>query len=104
MNIISKGILFYLRLLAEIQLLKIQPTIVGVGGSSGKTSVAHLIGIISSDSKKTLKTEGKNSETGIPLAILGVDPGNYTPLNWILVLLRSTLAVLTNFKKYEVLV
>ncbi len=76
----------------------------GVGGSSGKTSVAHLTALILNSKYKVRETSGKNSETGIPLAILGIDPGNYSVFGWFIVFLKSIFAILTNFKKYDVLV
>lgn len=96
--------LTYLRLFAKLQLLKIHPKIVGIGGSSGKTSVSALTALILAEKMKTRHTKGLNSETGIPLSILGLDAGNYRLLNWLKVALLAPFKVLLDFEKYDVLI
>ncbi len=49
--------------------------VVGVTGSVGKTTTKEFIYSVLSASVKTHKTEGnKNSETGLPITVLGIDP------------------------------
>lgn len=97
-------ILSTLRILSKIQLKKINPKIIGVGGSSGKTSTAHIISLILKQKYKVRETEGKNSESGIPLSILGLNPRNYRNFDWIIILFQAFIKVLTDFKKYDVLI
>lgn len=51
--------------------------LVGVTGSSGKTSTKDLVCSVISSRFKTLKTEGNlNNEVGLPLTLLGLEPGH----------------------------
>lgn len=102
MNGIFKQIVFFvLKKAAKFQLYKIKPTVVAVGGSSGKTSLASLITIILSRKYTVKNSSGKNSHTGIPLSILDINPGNYTSFDWIRITLEALLKLLTNWKKYD---
>lgn len=93
--------LFYLRILAKIQLAKIRPVIIGVGGAAGKTSLSNFICLILKEKYKVLESKGKNSETGIPLAVLGVDPGNYALPDWLRVALVSPIKLFSNWDKFD---
>lgn len=92
---------YYLRFFAKLQLRKINPVIVGVGGASGKTSVALLISEILEKKFKVKQGKGKNSETGIPLSILDIDMHSYSVFDWIRVLIIAPVNLFTNFKKYD---
>ena len=72
MNFGKSLVLYLLRVSARIQLWKIRPVVIGIGGSSGKTSTAKFIETILSENHKVRGTAGKNSETGVPLSILGI--------------------------------
>jgi UDP-N-acetylmuramoyl-tripeptide--D-alanyl-D-alanine ligase len=51
-------------------------TVVGITGSVGKTSTKDLIGSVLSRRFKTYKNPGNlNSDIGLPLAVLGMEPG-----------------------------
>ncbi len=104
METLKRFVLFYLRILAKIQLWKIKPLIIGIGGASGKSSLSRLIYLILSDKFKVLYSEGKNSETGIPLNILGISMENYTVLNWLKALILAPLKVLFNWTKFDLYV
>lgn len=99
---LSKPVLWYLRILAKIQIKKINPLIIGAGGSSGKTSLSSLINLVLKTKYKTLYSEGKNSETGIPLGILGLKIKNYSLISWFKILILSFFKVFFNWKKYQV--
>ena len=101
---LSRVFLFYLRTLSKIQLGKINPLIIGVGGSSGKTSVSYLVTLILENNHKVRNNVGKNSETGIPLSILNLDPGKYDLAGWLSVAIGALMKVLTDFNKYEFLI
>ncbi|MFH1186689.1 MAG: Mur ligase family protein [Candidatus Levyibacteriota bacterium] len=102
MNNVFKQIIFWiLKTAAKIQLLKIKPVIIGVGGSSGKTSLSSVITVILKEKYRVKNSSGKNSQTGIPLSILDIDPGNYTPIDWIRIVLECPLKLLINWQRYE---
>ncbi len=103
-NLFIKLYLSYIRYFARIQLKKINPVIIGIGGASGKTSTALLIGKILGSKFNIKEGKGKNSETGIPLNILDIDIDNYTLKEWFKVLFLAPLRVITNNKKYDFLV
>lgn len=79
--------LSYLRFFARKALSRHQPTIIGIAGSVGKSSTRNAIEAILKDHFPT-KSVG-NSETGIPLGILGMIPENYTKLDWAKMLFKS---------------
>lgn len=97
-------ILWYLRILAKIQLKKINPFIVGVGGASGKTSLSNFIYLILSEKYKVKQSRGKNSETGIPLDILGITMKNYNKRDWVKVFFFALVKVLLDFRKFDIYV
>src|SRR3990167_2666141 len=103
-NILIKFTLWYLRALAKLQLKKINPFIVGVGGASGKTSLSNFIYLILSEKYKVKQGKGKNSETGIPLDILGLTMKNYNNRDWIKVLFFALYKVLLDYKKFDIYV
>lgn len=97
-------LLWYLRLFAKIQLFKFRPIIVGIGGASGKTSLAGLVTLILSKKYKVLGTEGKNSETGIPLSVLRIKVENYTFFEWLRAIILAPSRVILDWNKYDILV
>ncbi len=99
---LSLLVLWYLRFLANLQIKKIKPKIVGVGGASGKTSLSNFIYIILKTKFKVKQGKGKNSETGIPLDILKLNISNYTYLEWFKLMLLAPFKVLFDFEKYDI--
>ncbi len=104
METLKKPVLFYLRVLAKIQLRKIKPLIIGIGGSSGKSSLSRLIYLILSDRFKVLYSEGKNNETGIPLTILRNNLAGYSNLDWIKALILAPLILVFDWTRFDVYV
>lgn len=84
---LTSQILSYFRSFARKALNKHQPTTIGIAGSVGKSSTRNAIEAILKDYFPT-KSVG-NSETGIPLGILGMKPENYTKLDWAKMLIKS---------------
>lgn len=62
--------------LAATRLSEAAPLVVGITGSNGKTSTKEMVAAILSTRFTVLKTEGNlNTETGVPLTILRLEPG-----------------------------
>ncbi|OGY88997.1 MAG: hypothetical protein A3B30_02810 [Candidatus Komeilibacteria bacterium RIFCSPLOWO2_01_FULL_52_15] len=76
-------VLRYFRFFARIALFVHRPLVLGIAGSVGKTSTKYVLSHILSAAGKTAVTSG-NSETGIPLGILGIALHGYSPLQWLL--------------------
>lgn len=95
-------VLWYLRMIAKVQLIKISPIIVGIGGASGKSSLASIVASTLTLKYKVKQGQGKNSETGIPLDILDINPGNYTILDWVRIILTSFVGIFINWKQYDI--
>lgn len=87
-----------------MQLRKINPFIIGVGGASGKTSLSNFIALILEKEYKVKQGKGKNSETGIPLDILNLSITTNSLLDWIRILTSSLLRVLFDYRKFEIYV
>jgi UDP-N-acetylmuramoyl-tripeptide--D-alanyl-D-alanine ligase len=61
--------------LAAHALRRVQPLVVGVTGSNGKTSTKEMVAAILAQHFNVLSTEGNlNTETGVPLTILSLEP------------------------------
>ncbi|HSW88892.1 MAG TPA: Mur ligase family protein [Candidatus Saccharimonadales bacterium] len=103
-KLLVQFVLGYLRLFAKLQIKKINPIIIGVGGSSGKSSLCELIAIALSGTYTVKQGKGKNSETGIPLDILGISMHSYSAMDWLKALLAAPVNLVTNWQKYDVYV
>lgn len=90
-NFFETHVLSYLRTLAKIALKKHNPTIIGIAGSVGKSSTRYAIEAILKD-HYNVKSIG-NSETGIPLGILGIVPKSYGKKDWALMLSKAPLGL-----------
>src|SRR3989344_515695 len=100
-KILSIPFLWYLRILVRLQLWKINPIIIGIGGASGKSSLAQILYQILSVKFKVKQSGGKNSETGIPLSVLDIKLESYSFLDWSKAALTAPLRLITNWKKYD---
>lgn len=81
-TILAWMLLIYLRIWANIALLLFHGTIIGIAGAVGKSTTKNGLQAILRASKPTYVVEG-NSETGIPLGILGLSSGHYKIQDWI---------------------
>ncbi|TMC14714.1 MAG: UDP-N-acetylmuramoyl-tripeptide--D-alanyl-D-alanine ligase [Chloroflexi bacterium] len=62
--------------LARRRLEEVRPIVVGITGSNGKTSTKEMLAAILATHYRVLKTEGNlNTETGVPLTLLRLEPG-----------------------------
>jgi UDP-N-acetylmuramoyl-tripeptide--D-alanyl-D-alanine ligase len=60
---------------AALALRRVQPLVVGVTGSNGKTSTKEMVAAALAERFNVLRTHGNlNTETGVPLTILALEP------------------------------
>lgn len=71
-SLITQLVLSYIRVLAKISLAINKPTVIGITGSFGKTSARDAIYAALKDNTKVHVIRKGNSETGVPLGILGM--------------------------------
>lgn len=101
-KIAASIILNYLRILSSIQLKKNKnATVIGVTGSAGKTSTRLAIAHILKSRGVVKQSVHANSESGIPLNILGLRPLNYSALDWARLVILAPLMLLFNWEKYN---
>lgn len=85
---------YYFRFFAQIQLALWQPTIIVITGSSGKTTMLHLIE--SQLGKRAKYSHLANSSYGIPFDILDLHRRSFKIFEWPLIFLKAPLQA---FKK-----
>jgi len=102
---IAQLILDYLRFFAKLQLKKNpQAKIVGITGSAGKTSAKQAVIAALGNNQNQLKLKfghKANSESGIPLEILGLEVKDYSILDWSRLLILAPIQLLTNWEKFD---
>lgn len=90
-KIVVKTIIFEARLM----LLRYRPKIVAVTGSVGKTSAKDMIYEVLSVKYSVRKNQKSlNSETGLPLTILGFESGWNNPLSWLKIILFGLVRII----------
>lgn len=96
--------LHYIRLAAKLQLLKNSPTVIGITGSAGKTSAQHAVVAALLPEFRLKYTYNANSETGLPLSILGIKPRNFSLSDWLRIAVLTIWKLVTNWERYDILV
>ncbi len=71
-KLVTTLVLSYIKFFAKIALFLNRPTLIGITGSGGKTSSRNAIYSILKDHKRTYMIRKGNSESGVPLGILGL--------------------------------
>ncbi|MCX6726819.1 MAG: Mur ligase family protein [Candidatus Shapirobacteria bacterium] len=103
--------LYYLRFFARLQLTKIKLiqnlkkkplVIVGITGSTGKTSCLLACQAALTPQFKVKTNYGGNTESGIPLSILGLKNTDFTITDWIRVALFTPFSLLFNWRSYQI--
>lgn len=84
--------MWYLRTVARLALLQTRATIIGIAGSVGKTSTREALFAILKDIAPTHMASG-NSETGVPLGLVGLFPTDYSPLDWLRMMILAPLHI-----------
>lgn len=103
----SRCLLNYFRLLARLQIAKLKLLnprlkIVGITGSAGKTSTLHACEAVLRSNFRVQTNSGSNSESGIPLNILGIKVTSYSPLNWLKYALLAPIMLIANWRSYDI--
>ncbi len=101
-NLFAWFVLVFLRFFAKLTLLSFSGTIIGIAGAVGKSTARDALKAICSPYKPTYIVSG-NSETGIPLGILGLDIGSYRPWDFLRVMILAPFQIF-HLKKFEFLV
>lgn len=100
-------VLFLLRWAAKRKLQRIHPFIIAVTGSIGKSTCVSLLEGVISGFKKTRTTKKGNSESGLPLEILGIrnELSDYRFITWLRVLIHAVwIGAFGDSDTYEVLI
>ncbi len=110
---ISNLVLNYLKFFAKIQLSKVrfiqkikhrQLDIVGITGSAGKSSTLFACQAALSSNFKVKTNNGYNSESGLPLSLLGLKINDYNIFSWIKILILCPVKLLINWQTYDILI
>jgi len=104
-RLLSGLVLRYFRSLAKIQLKHIDPLIIGITGSAGKTSAMTSVAAVLKDTRQVKTSDKANSESGIPLNILGLYPKSFAPSDWLRLMIQAptklAINLVTNQEKYD---
>lgn len=95
-------ILAYLRFFAKLQLQKnAGAKIIGITGSAGKTGCQTAVVAALGKKIKVKSSRKANSESGIPLDILGLSVKDYSLLDWSRLILLAPFQLLTNWRHFD---
>ncbi len=81
--------LYYLRFWAHRALQIHRPQVIGITGSVGKSSARNAVYALLRHKGHIKVIEKGNSETGVPLGILGLAPRDYSTLDWLLLFIKA---------------
>lgn len=110
---ISLLVLAYIKFFAKLQLKKIrflqkikkrQLDIVGITGSAGKSSTLIACQSIFPKKYKVKTNNNCNSESGLPLSLLGLKLDDYNFFSWLQMVILSPFKYLTNWQSYDILI
>ncbi len=82
-KILASAILYYLRFWARLALQMHKPVVIGITGSVGKSSARTAIYAMLKRYFPTKTIEEGNSETGIPLGVLGIHISDFSLISWL---------------------
>ena len=110
---LSLLILVYLRFFARLQLGKIRflqkikgknLDIVGITGSAGKSSTLTACQSVFSKNFRVKTNHGYNSESGLPLSIIGLKINDYSYLSWLKIIFLAPFKFILNWSAYDILI
>ncbi len=88
-------LLCYFRFWAKLAIALNNPIIIGLTGSAGKSSLRNAVFSVLSPSFPVKMIEKGNSETGIPLGILGLQVRNYDLKEWLTLAFKAPFGLLS---------
>ena len=86
-------VLSYFRFFAKLALFIHKPKVVGITGSVGKSSARNAVSSVLKDYFTIKVIEKGNSETGIPLGILGLTVNDYSIADWLRLMFQAPLGL-----------
>ena len=110
---LSNLVLNYLKFFARLQLSKVrfiqklkkkQLDIIGITGSAGKSSTLFACQAVLSSHFKIKTNDGYNSESGLPLSIIGLKITNYNIFSWLKIIFLCPIKYLINWQTYDILI
>jgi UDP-N-acetylmuramoyl-tripeptide--D-alanyl-D-alanine ligase len=87
-SILVVAVLRYLRFCGHLAVKIHRPRVIGIAGSLGKSSTRNAVHAALKDNL-SIKVVAENTQTGVPLGLLGIKPSGYSPLHWLWMLLRA---------------
>jgi len=93
-RILGLLILSYLRFWARLRIRRTQPRIIGITGSSGKTSTLQACQAVLATNTKLKVSHHANSESGIPLNILNLHATTFSPFDWLRICIQAPFSAL----------
>ena len=95
-------IIYYLTLLARVQLAKINPKVIGLTGSVGKTTLRDLIStVLSQKYIVRCAQQSMNSDIGVPMAVFNIKPSKDYIQYLFSLLIIPIIKLITDWKKYD---
>ncbi len=101
-NLLYFPLAYYFRFFAQIRLRQWRPRIIVVTGSSGKTTLLHLIE--TQLGKRARYSHGANSSYGISFDILGLKRKTFLPQEWPLLFFKTPFAIFKSPPKEKIYV
>lgn len=86
-------LLKHFRFWAKIAMWLHKPTVIGITGSVGKSTARDIIYSSLRDSIKIKSLGNANSQSGIPLGILGITLNNYSIMEWLSAFMRAPFGI-----------
>ncbi len=110
---LSLLILVYLRFFARLQVKKIRwlqklkgknLDIIGITGSAGKSSTLTACQSVFPKNFRVKTNHGYNSESGLPLSIIGLKINDYSYLSWLKIIFLAPFKFILNWSAYDILI
>lgn len=90
-----------LKILSKLILTKYQPDVIGITGSVGKTSTKMAVQIVlQKDFRVRASQKSYNTETGVPLTVIGSTNPGRNILGWLGVILKALSLIIWQDKSY----